>query len=219
MKPEDALSSIEQGTSVCPPGGWAARFFQPYEIAGRFVGNLLAWKSGPELRFAIEALDLQPEDQVLEIGFGSGHALGQIAARVSRGVVIGVDPSEEMVIRAARRHRELITSGRMQLELGGVEDLPFTYKQFTKVLAENNFHLWPNQERNLVEVQRVMKKSGQLIITQRMRQTNEHHQSPSGIDEEERELIEGLLRWVGFRRVRSVRQQLAREIVCVIAER
>ena len=73
MKPEVALSSIERGISVCPPCGWAARFFQPYEIAGRFVGNLLAWKNDPEIRFAIEALDLQPEDQVLEIGFSAGH--------------------------------------------------------------------------------------------------------------------------------------------------
>jgi ubiquinone/menaquinone biosynthesis C-methylase UbiE len=219
MKPDVALSSIERGISVCPPCGWAAQFFQPYEIAGRFIGNLLAWKNDAEIRFAIEALDLQPEDQVLEIGFGSGRALGQIAGRVTRGVIIGVDHSEEMVIQTARRHHELITSGRMQLELGGVEELPFTYKQFTKVLAANNFHLWPNQERNLVEVQRVMREGGQLVISQRMRQANDQHPSPPGIDEEEQELIEGLLRWVGFRRVRSVRQQLARELLCIIAER
>jgi ubiquinone/menaquinone biosynthesis C-methylase UbiE len=216
MKPEVALSSRERGISVCPPCGWAAKYFQPDAIAGRFVGDLLAWKNDAEICFALESLNLEPEDQVLEIGFNSGRALGQIAARVARGIVIGVDQSEEMVIQAARRHRDLITSGRMQLELGGVEELPFTYQQFTKVLAANNFHLWPNQERNLVEVQRVMKEGGQLVISQQMRPTNEQ---PPGIDDDERELIEGLLRWVGFRHVRSVRQQLSREMVCIIAER
>jgi ubiquinone/menaquinone biosynthesis C-methylase UbiE len=218
MKPEVAFSPIERGISGCPPCGWAAWFFQPYLAAGRFVGNLLAWKDAAEISFATDALDLSPEDEALEIGFGSGRALGLIAARVSRGVVVGVDQSEEMVIQAARRYRDLITGGRMQLELGSVEELPFTYRQFTKVLAVNNFHDWPNQERNLVEVQRVMKEGGRLVISQRMRLPNEH-QLPSGIDQEEQEMIEGLLRWVGFRRVRSVRRQLDRETVCIIAER
>jgi hypothetical protein len=40
-----------------------------------------------------------------------------------------------------------------------------------------------------------------------------------GFTEEEVEEIQGLVRWVGFRDVRTARRQLGREIACVLANR
>ena len=50
----------------------------------------------------LEEMQLQPEENVLDIGCGSGWLVRLIASYVNEGRVVGVDISDEM-IRAARR--------------------------------------------------------------------------------------------------------------------
>lgn len=54
----------------------------------------------------IELLQIEPHQQVLEIGFGGGTALSQIAARLQTGAIGGVDISLDLVHKAERKFRE-----------------------------------------------------------------------------------------------------------------
>lgn len=49
-------------------------------------------------------VDIQPDDRVLEIGFGPGIAIERAAELARRGKVIGVDHSELMLRQASRRN-------------------------------------------------------------------------------------------------------------------
>jgi trans-aconitate methyltransferase len=42
-------------------------------------------------------LDLKGAEQILDIGCGNGKIRAEIAARVPKGSVVGVDPSREMI--------------------------------------------------------------------------------------------------------------------------
>jgi SAM-dependent methyltransferase len=47
-------------------------------------------------RWAVELLEVQPTDRVIELGCGPGVAVAALANRATRGLVVGVDHSEVM---------------------------------------------------------------------------------------------------------------------------
>ena len=84
-----------------------------------FVGGLLAAgaETVRENARTLELLDLGRADRVLEIGFGPGRALGDVAWKVPDGFIAGVDHSECMVERAESRYSVLRAAGRLRLPL------------------------------------------------------------------------------------------------------
>ncbi len=56
-----------------------SQFAHPKGLLGRFVGIILALKNRERNAWTISTLDIQPDDQVLEIGFGPGQAIQEIA--------------------------------------------------------------------------------------------------------------------------------------------
>ena len=77
------------------------QFGRPSGWLGRIAGSLMA-KGADDDRWLVDLLDVQPEDRVLEVGFGPGVAIELLAARASRGRVAGVDPSDVMVRQATK---------------------------------------------------------------------------------------------------------------------
>ncbi|MGH9801035.1 MAG: class I SAM-dependent methyltransferase, partial [Blastocatellia bacterium] len=148
--------------------GWKAQFACPKGRLGKLVGHLMAVKNAGMNRFAVEALNVQPGDQVLEIGFGHGHAVQMIAERAANGFVAGIDISDVMVWQATKRNRQFIESGQVELCQASVANIPYEFARFNKVLAVNNYQFWPNAEHNLTEIRRVLSKNGLLVLCLRM---------------------------------------------------
>ncbi|MCI0389368.1 MAG: class I SAM-dependent methyltransferase, partial [Acidobacteria bacterium] len=134
------------------------------------------------------------------------------------GFVAGVDISDVMVRQAAKRNREFIDAGRVELCQGSVSHIPFEYARFDKVLAVNNYQFWPNSEINLYEIRRVLREDGLLVLCMRMHSTSRFALAP-GFTIAEVEEVAGLVRWVGFRDVRIVQRRTGREASCVLAKR
>src|SRR5215471_10137169 len=113
---------------------------------------------------AIELLDVQPSNKILEVGFGPGVAIQLLAKSVLSGRVAGIDPSEEMIAQAAARNKKAIESGRVDLCRGSAERLPFADNSFDRVLTINSMQIWPDAIAGLREMRRVMKPSGRIAV-------------------------------------------------------
>jgi len=196
----------------------ASQFACPTGLPGRLAGRLMAIKNARMNEFAIEMLRIQPDDQVLEIGFGHGRTIRAIAERARAGFVAGIDLSDVMVRQAAKYNLDLIVAGRAELCQGSVADLPYECGRFTKALAVNNYQFWPNAEHNLVEVHRVLREGGLLVLCMRMHSTDILALAP-GFTEDEVADVAGLVRWVGFRDIKIVKRNVGREASCVIARK
>jgi len=205
-------------STKCKASGWRSQFACPAGTLGRMVGRLMAIKNARMNEFAVETLAVQPHDQALEIGFGHGRTIRMMAKRAKMGFVAGVDLSDVMVRQAARHNLDHIVAGRVEVCQGSVANLPYEYGRFTKILAVNNYQFWPNPELNLVEIQRVMRKGGLLVLCLRMHSASRFAFAP-GFTEDEVADIAGLVRWVGFRDLRIVKRQVGREASCIIARR
>jgi ubiquinone/menaquinone biosynthesis C-methylase UbiE len=205
--------------SPCQSHGWKSRFACPRGRLGSFVGHLMAFKNAGLNRFGVETLNVQPEDQILEIGFGHGQAIQMIAKQTHHGLVAGVDISSTMVRQAARRNRKMILAGRVEVCQGNVANIPYEYARFDKVLAVNNYQFWPNAEFNLGEIQRVLRPNGLLVLCLRMNKPKKSLRLAPGFSQEEVEEIAGLVRWVGFRDVQMIKRRAGYEAACITARR
>lgn len=106
-----------------------------------------------------EALDLVPDERVLDVACGSGN--GAIAAaRRSWGNVVGVD----YVPALLERGRERAAADRLEIEFveGDAENLPCDDAEFDVVMSIFGAMFAPDQERTAAELLRVCKPGGRI---------------------------------------------------------
>jgi ubiquinone/menaquinone biosynthesis C-methylase UbiE len=115
-------------------------------------------------RIAIDALDIASDDTVLEVGFGPGQALRILTALASAGRVLGIDHSAAMVAQAARRNRDAIRDGCLQLTLGPFDCLPWPAGSIDKILAVNVAYFFRADGADVHEARRVLRPGGRMAI-------------------------------------------------------
>ena len=141
-----------------------SQFGNPRGFAGAMVGHLMAIKNRRRIAWAVDLLRVRPSDRILEIGFGPGVSLAQLASRASQGFVVGVEHSPVMLAQAARRLRREIAGGRVEIRQGTVSALPYPDGVFDKALAVNTLLFWPHPLADLAEVKRVLVPGGSLLV-------------------------------------------------------
>lgn len=105
------------------------------------------------------ALNLRPEQKILEVGVGTGIALEAYPRYVQ---VVGIDPSQEMLEQAIGKSRENRWT-HIELKRGDAQQLEFPDDSFDWVM---NFHVMtvvPDPLRMMSEMVRVLKPGGRLV--------------------------------------------------------
>jgi len=143
-------------------------FRRPQGWSGRLVGHAMARQHRTLTDWTIGLLDLSPSDRVLDVGCGSGMAIGLLAKAASDGFVAGVDYSSEMVRQATRRNAPEVVAGRVELRHGDAMELPFPDGWFDVVCAIETLYFWPDPLRGLQEARRVLRPGGRLAVTLEM---------------------------------------------------
>lgn len=116
---------------------------------------------------AVKLCELKPDHQVLELGFGPGLGLEAAVKEMKDGPgkLWGLDLSPYMIEVAGKRLKDDINSGRVELCLGSVMDLPFEANTFDRVFHCNCFYFWPDIDRGVQEIMRVMKPDSLMVTT------------------------------------------------------
>jgi ubiquinone/menaquinone biosynthesis C-methylase UbiE len=113
--------------------------------------------------FLVQA-DLRPGHRVLDIGCGTGSLTVLTKRRFPDVEVVGVDPDEKALARAARKARRAGVS--VQFVRGFSDALDYPSASFDRVFSSFMFHHLERdeKERTLHEIQRVLKAGGSLHL-------------------------------------------------------
>jgi len=108
-------------------------------------------------------LDLQPDDDLLDVGCGAAGLLEGEAAHVRH--VTGLDASQIQVGLGRRRLAERIAAGTAEIVLGDAAALPWEEGRFSVVTAYGCVEFVPDPLKALSEMYRVLRPGGRAVLT------------------------------------------------------
>jgi SAM-dependent methyltransferase len=115
----------------------------------------------PSFGAILSALQLRPEDVLLEVGCGGGAFLERAVRSGCRAAAI--DHSPEMVALARELNAEAVADGRLEIVEGEAEQLPFADDAFTCAAMMQVF-FFLDAPRVLAECRRVLRPDGRLAV-------------------------------------------------------
>ena len=109
------------------------------------------------------ALELHPDDRLLDVACGEGAFLAEHAADVS--TVAGLDASPSQVTSARRRLADRVDAGTAEITHGDASSLPWPDESFTKVSCMGSLEFMPAPVAALAEMRRVLVSGGMAAVT------------------------------------------------------
>ncbi|MEF8811124.1 MAG: methyltransferase domain-containing protein [Bacteroidales bacterium] len=116
---------------------------------------------------ALKRLNIGRGESVLEIGFGTGHCLKQMAEAVGeKGKVYGIDISPGMMEVSRRRIEKAGLLDRVELNCGDASKMPYEDNKFDAVFMSFTLELFDTPEipKVLNEITRVLKSNGRVGV-------------------------------------------------------
>jgi demethylmenaquinone methyltransferase/2-methoxy-6-polyprenyl-1,4-benzoquinol methylase len=144
------------------------------------MSRIYDYISGPfERRYAFRALELltvKEGENILEIGFGTGHCLEKIALSVGKtGKAYGIDISPRMMEVTRRRLQKSQLLDRVELYCGDAANLPYDDNIIYGVFMAFTLELFDTPEIPVVleEVKRILKPGGRIAVTAMSKKSGE----------------------------------------------
>lgn len=134
-------------------------------------------------------LNVQPGESVLEVGFGTGNGILELAESVGgTGTIRGIDVSQGMYDVATKKIAERKPAANIELTLGDARQLPYADGTFDAAFMSFTLELFDDEEIPIVlkELRRVLKPGARL-----------GNVSMSVVDHDEREsILEKFYKWM-----------------------
>ena len=115
----------------------------------------------------LNQLDVKEGETVLEIGFGTGHCLEEIAKRIGEnGKAYGIDISSRMLDITRKRMEKKRLADTVELYCGDAMSMPYEDNMFDVVFMSFTLELFDTPEIPAVlkEIKRVLKPKGRLGV-------------------------------------------------------
>ncbi|MBL6995270.1 MAG: class I SAM-dependent methyltransferase [Desulfobacula sp.] len=137
----------------------------PSGIFGRLIMSVIFDKGNAYLNgFVNELMSIQANDHVLEIGFGTGKLIYEMARKINHGCIEGIDISNTMVSIAQRKNKKYIADGKVQILACNFDEMPFKNKKFTKICSVNTIYFWPEPENTAKKIAGLLSPGGKFVV-------------------------------------------------------
>jgi SAM-dependent methyltransferase len=112
-------------------------------------------------------------DHILEIGYGPGLGIYQIASSFPGCRISGIDFSELMYQKAFKRNKKFIDQGTVHLQFGDVLTLDTGNDKFDKIFCVNVIYFWNDLNLAFDRIFNMLGQKGQFLIYMDHRDTIE----------------------------------------------
>jgi SAM-dependent methyltransferase len=137
----------------------------PKGVLGKALFGWMTTKTIAHAHWTADLMDVQPDDHLLEVGFGNGANVELLAERASNGRVAGAEISKTAVEMASKRNARAISEGRVILHQTAGDALPFENAAFDKACTVATMYVIANPSAVFEEMHRVLKPGGLAAVT------------------------------------------------------
>ena len=132
-----------------------------YDFMNRFLsaGIDIYWR-----KQAIRQLKTDAPRKILDVATGTGDLAILMAKYLHPDQIIGIDISEKMLELGRNKIAKLLLNKQIQLLQGDSEAINFSDKTFDAVTVAFGVRNFENLEQGLVEIYRVLKPNGKIVI-------------------------------------------------------
>ena len=106
---------------------------------------------------------IQPSNNVLDIGCGSGAAVRAIAKILTTGHVTGIDPTPRMISLSNELTPSSLLNRTASFLLASAEQIPLPNESCDLIIAVNTLHHWRDIHQSLAEIDRILAPEGRFI--------------------------------------------------------
>ncbi len=136
-------------------------FGNPKGLLGRMMLVSMDREHLPMAEWAFTKFEIPEKADILDIGCGGGYNIKRMLSKCREGKIVGYDLSDESVRKAKKVNKD---EPRVKIVKGSVEKMPFKRDAFDLVTAFETVFFWPDTEKNIKEVFRVVKTGGQFVV-------------------------------------------------------
>jgi ubiquinone/menaquinone biosynthesis C-methylase UbiE len=124
------------------PTALAKQLRKPSGFFGILVAKMMEFRNRGFYKVVIDKLSLRQGEHILEIGYGPGLGIYQIAGSFPECRISGIDFSELMYHKASKRNKKFIDKGTVHLQHGDVLTLEPGNVKFDKIFCVNVIYFW-----------------------------------------------------------------------------
>jgi cyclopropane fatty-acyl-phospholipid synthase-like methyltransferase len=122
-------------------------------------------RAAERLVWAVETLDVQPDDRLLEVGCGHGVAVSLVCERLDGGSILAIDRSPTMIQAATRRNADHVAAGRASFQVASLHQAGLGDARFDKVFAIHiGVFLRGQPDRELRVIERHLADGGRFYV-------------------------------------------------------
>jgi demethylmenaquinone methyltransferase/2-methoxy-6-polyprenyl-1,4-benzoquinol methylase len=129
--------------------------------------DIISYRSDRLKKKGIDIARVKEGNKVLEVGFGTGQILLELAKKVGEtGKVYGIEISPKMLEKTMKRVKKCGLSNRVNLKLGDARKLPYDEGTFDMLFNSYMLDLidTPEIPQIFSEFKRVLKPGGRLVL-------------------------------------------------------
>lgn len=159
----------------------ASQFKKPSGLFGILTSNLMVKSNQKNYNRLIKDLNLQPQDQVLEIGYGPGIGIFMITEQCPSCIIHGIDFSKLMYNKATKYNKQYIDKRRVQLQFGDFLKVPVKHSSYDKIFCLNVVYFWDELKTPFQKVLYQLKEDGSFHIYMAERNTLMEKKAPDSV--------------------------------------
>jgi precorrin-6B methylase 2 len=133
-------------------------------LPGRRSGWFSRLPNRQFFQWALQQLNIQPYQHLLEVGYGAGHLTEEVARALRIGFIAGIESVIPLYEQAYRRNKRFVRQQLLQLHIGEVYELSYPAHYFHTIYASNIHLSGRDIPSELLRLSNLLKHKGRLVL-------------------------------------------------------
>jgi len=115
-------------------------------------------------QWALQQLNIQPYQHLLEVGYGAGHLTEEVARTLRIGFIAGIESAIPLYQQAYRRNKRFVRQQLLQLHIGEAYELFYPAHYFHTIYTTNIHLSGKDIPSELLRLSSLLKNKGRLVL-------------------------------------------------------